>query len=430
MKVMSKFESGVLEFAFQTDGADLDNIESLNYSMTDEKIFFSLPKEMDYIHPDLLGLASILLCNPFVGEELALPCPVSRKFFEDASRVISRYRIVETVDDTLAPIQKEDSARPCLAFSGGADSAAALAIMPAITVPVFLNRPMVSSNSYNSDAPLRICSLLSESGYDVQIIESNLEFIRKPVGFPTDLANSIPAILLSELLNFDSIGFGTVLESGYGIGHEKYNDYGKGSHWAFYSTIFRSVGLDLCLPTLGISEVGTAIIGKISPIATIGQSCIRGSWKKPCKKCWKCFRKELLSFTIDGQNSQAPDFRKMLAINEIQIRLSSFPISHENVITYSLQRMDLDKLPYLKPISEKLEMSKNLIFLEKWYPMSIDFVPDKYRNYVRSKILDLLEPTNFEDEESIRSWDMNPHLASTKAIRGQDRLISFWQDIG
>ena len=47
----------------------------------------------------------------------------------------------------------------------------------------------------------------------MQIIESNLEFIRKPVGFPTDLANSIPAILLSEFLGFDSIGFGTVLES-------------------------------------------------------------------------------------------------------------------------------------------------------------------------------------------------------------------------
>ena len=96
----------------------------------------------------------------------------------------------------------------------------------------------------------------------------------------------------------------------------------------------------------------------------------------------------------------------MLAINEIQIRLSSFPISHENVITYSLQRMALDDLPYLRPISDKLEMSKDLTFLEKWYTMSIDFVPDRYRNYIRSKILDLLEPTNFEDGED-RSWDMN-----------------------
>ena len=430
MKCVCKLENGALEFIFQTNEADEENIESLSYSMTDEKILFSLPKEIDYIHPDLLGLASILLCNPFVGDELALPSPVSRKFFEDASGVISRYKIVETVDETLAPVQKDDSARPCLAFSGGADSAAALAIMPAITVPVFLNRPMVTSNRYNSDAPLKICNLLSESGYDVHIIESNLEFIRKPVGFPTDLANSIPAVLLSEFLNFDSIGFGTVLESGYGIGHEKYNDYGEGSHWAFYSTIFSAAGLDLCLPTLGISEIGTAIIGKISPIATIGQSCIRGSWKKTCKKCWKCFRKELLSYVIDEHKPQTPDFKKMLTISEIQIRLSSFPISHENVITYSLQRMDLDDFPYLRPISEKLEMSKDLTFLEKWYPMSIDFVPDRYRNYIRSKILDLLEPTNFEEEEMIRSWDMNPHLASTKAIRGQDRLISFWQDIG
>ncbi len=429
MKCHHEFTPGRLEFVFERDEDDELLIESRRYSMTDTKIFFDLPREILTIHPDILGLATILLSNPFVGKFLKLPLPVSRAFFEMASGVISRYKIVEEVDENLAPLNYREFGLPGLSFSGGADSSAALAIMPARTVPIFLNRPMEPDSHYDSHAPLEICNMLAKSGYEVQIVNSNLEYIRNPVGFPTDLANAIPALLLSEHLELDCIAFGTVLESGYGIGHEHFTDYGRGSHWAFFGTMFRAVGVHLCLPTLGISEVGTTIIGNTSPIASIGQSCIRGSWKRPCNKCWKCFRKELLAFSLNQEFSDTPHFWRMLKINEIQIRLSAFPISHENVVTYSLQRIDLDEFPSLKPIAAKLNMTLNLSFLEKWFPESIEFVPDKYRNFIRSKILEFIEPTTFGEEGRIKSWNMDPHLASTRAIMGQDSLISYWQDI-
>ena len=60
---------------------------------------------------------------------------------------------------------------------------------------------------------------------------------------------------------------------------------------------------------------------------------------------------------------------------------------------------------------------------------SIEFVPDKYRNHIRNKILDFLEPMSFDDSNKIINWDMNPYLSSNKAINSQDRLISYWQDI-
>jgi hypothetical protein len=167
----------------------------------------------------------------------------------------------------------------------------------------------------------------------------------------------------------------------------------------------------------------------MSPIASLGQSCIRGSWKDPCGRCWKCFRKDLLSFALSSEEVGSDKFSKMLKINEVQIRLSAFPISHENVITYSLQRMDLKMVPSLQPISAKLDMLGELGFLERWYTESIEFVPEKYRNYIRNKILDYLEPTNYEDEIAIKSWNMGSHLSSTKAIIGQDNLISYWQDL-
>ena len=55
-------------------------------------------------------------------------------------------------------------------------------------------------------------------GREVLTIKSDLEYIRNPVGFPVDVANSSPAILIAQKMGFNSIAFGTILESAYGIG--------------------------------------------------------------------------------------------------------------------------------------------------------------------------------------------------------------------
>ena len=116
------------------------------------------------------------------------------------SRIISRYKIIEDVDDSISPIDFNEEGYPGLCFSGGADSAAALSVMPGRTIPIFLNRPLRKGSLYDSSAPLAICKLLESSGYNMQIIESNLEYIRIPTGFPTDLANAIPAIATNILM--------------------------------------------------------------------------------------------------------------------------------------------------------------------------------------------------------------------------------------
>ena len=80
----------------------------------------------------------------------------------------------------------------------------------------------------------------------------------------------------------------------------------------------------MALPIAGVSEVGTAIIAHKSPTGMAAQSCIRGTWGEPCQKCWKCFRKELLSIALWGHNEV--DILEMLHSSEVQIRLSAFPI--------------------------------------------------------------------------------------------------------
>jgi len=157
------------------------------------------------------------------------------------------------------------------------------------------------------------------------------------------------------------------------------------------------------------------------------QSCIRGTWQQPCMRCWKCFRKELLTFALGFK--QEVDLLGMLDSNEVQIRLSAFPISHENVIIYSLQRINLDEHPYLKPIADKVDMNVDLSFLDRWYSPSIDFVPDENRHSVRDSILNYLDVMGPGDESRARAWDMMPHLDSKKAKKAQSKLTSYWQDL-
>ena len=52
---------------------------------------------------------------------------------------------------------------------------------------------------YDSDAALISCRKLSALGYKVHIVKTDLEFLREPVGFPTDLAVACPAIIFSSL---------------------------------------------------------------------------------------------------------------------------------------------------------------------------------------------------------------------------------------
>ena len=120
------------------------------------------------------------------------------------------------------------------------------------------------------------------------------------------------------------------------------------------------------------------------------QSCIRGKLFDPCYRCWKCFRKELLNYSL-GFSESPPNFQEMMRSNEIQQRLSDYPISHENVITYSLQRIDYQQ--YKKSensLYSKLDMNKELGFLEEWYP-SLDFVPEKYRFTIGEKLSNICQ---------------------------------------
>ena len=131
----------------------------------------------------------------------------------------------------------------CLSYSGGADSTAALAVMPKTTECVFLLRTSSKKKSlYDSDAALNSCRKLKLLGYKVHIVKTDLEYLRNPVGFPTDLAVACPSILLSGMREYASIAFGTIMESAYGTGGKSYGIVTIKSFFAVFKPVCRKIG--------------------------------------------------------------------------------------------------------------------------------------------------------------------------------------------
>ena len=425
MKVTIEQIGSKIIFHLNPNSSDLEYLQTSSVELAGKNTSIDLRGEsLENIHPDLIGLSTILMCHPFVGKELELPVMVSEAFFESANKVISKYKISSEPDSSIVPYSPPIRARPALAFSGGADSSAALSVMPGNTIPIFMNRPMKRWSIYDSDAPLANCGKLREIGFDVQIIDCDLEYLRKPVGFPSDLAHAIPSILLANSLGLDSIAFGTVMESAYGIGHERYKDYPSGAHRRFYGSLMDAAGLMLSLPVSGISEVGTSIINDKSPLGDFSQSCIRGKRDEPCLRCWKCFRKRLLSHALFGTKI---DIDKMISKNkEVAAKLSAYPISHENVLAYSIQNVEGKDDDFIQRLRNRLDISSDLEFLEYWYSPSINLVPEKYRVTVKQKISKFLPTMTKEHERTFKDWNMEDFLLTDSTKRAQKNLKSLF----
>tara|TARA_B100001115_G_scaffold184623_1_gene187919 strand:- start:156 stop:1478 length:1323 start_codon:yes stop_codon:yes gene_type:complete len=405
---------------FKIEIENEDNISpSSKYSLNKKEFYFKLPEGVlfEQIHPDHLALVSLLACHPFIGKRIIFPKKVSKKFF-DAHKIVTKY-IIDEFDENLVPWMPPSESRVALAYSGGADSTAALALLPKNTVSIFLDRPLplLKRTLYNKDAPVNACKKLIQNGYEVLMVESNIEYVRNPVGFPVDVANSAPAILMASQMQFDAISFGTIIEAAYRVGHKEFSDYITRAHFKHWGSLFNAAGLPFLQVVAGISEVGTAIINSKSKIGIFAHSCMRGKWMKPCKNCWKCFRKLLLDSVINKKPLSETSINKLFKIKEAKINLSKFPIRHENVLAYSTAKYI--ELYNLVPNDENLMslLSKrvrgdiiSVNWMEKYYPPMFNLFPEKYKQHVKEKLEKYLLPMSEEEESIISNWSLKKML--------------------
>lgn len=424
MKVKMERDSCIIRFILEPEENDiLEPTE--NVSLGSKVVEINLPWQLDpdTIHPDHLALCAMMITHPFIGKELTFPKPVSQQFSDFHHSKSSRYT-VGPVDETLEPWSPSENSRPGLAFSGGVDSTAALALMPPTTAPIFMDRPLRKKSLYDKHAVHYSCLEVERLGYDMHVILCDLEYVRSPVGFPVDVANSVPAVLMAEYLNLDCIGFGTIMESTYGTGHRRYRDYPNGHHYTLWGGLFKAAGLPFILPVAGISEVGTSMIVNKAPLGTLSQSCMRGTWKKPCLNCWKCFRKQLLDNAIIGNQLDSNYLDDIFNNKEACRFLARVPIKHENILTWSTYRLNSEHALF-KLLKDRVRGSEDALdWLGKWYSPSIELMPEKYRSAVKEKILKYLPIMDLEDENKLMSWDMKDLIESDTVAQQSESLTN------
>lgn len=408
MKVSFDFNVVDSRLLIKTISDECDNLEK--YAGGD--VFVEMPESWDYaaVHPDLLSLVAILIVHPFVGSILDVELPCSERF----ALACAKHLPYKCIFQSGIVSARSKGSVPSISFSGGVDSTASLAVMPRNVELFFMDRLAAKGSEcksmYVKDSAHIACGLVAEMGFNVFKIKSNLEFIRKPIGFPVDYANGIPAILMADLRNLSCVAWGTVAESAYGVGHARYADFAGRQNFTRWGGMLEAVGLDFVVPVAGLSEVCTSKIVQYSIYSNVAQSCIRGKKDEPCLNCFKCCRKVLLDSALSGSPISAVFFESLMAFNGSDKYMLSTPIKHESVFKWAMERVCVTGESKLyDAFKSRLGINCNSVdWSGSWYPGSEKFISDEFRRVVRENILEFVPVMTAEYIESFESWRVDP----------------------
>jgi hypothetical protein len=134
MEVDIEFEDSRVNFLLQPSESERNS--TYGGKLADEMRFSIVaPEKVNFseMHCDHMALIVLLACHPFSVGDLNIPLSVSSNFFE-ACKIFTRYT-PRFLSSDERPYTSESNSKPGLAFSGGMDSTAALALMPESTIP-------------------------------------------------------------------------------------------------------------------------------------------------------------------------------------------------------------------------------------------------------------------------------------------------------
>lgn len=390
---------------------------------------FILPSPLkDDPHPDLLALSVVAALLPYIKKPISFPKPVSKGF---AEAIKSSFGIdTDTVDDKLKPRQK--GSRTALAFSGGVDSVVCAEILPADTLKftyVRMNHDEVEPRVDN----FRQTTIDAVKGFnDVVLVDSDLEYISGPfLQWATWVALSIPGFILADKEGIGDIAYGLVAEGVYFRGMNKRSD--KGFYDDSWQLVFRAAGLNMTLPTVGLTEFGNLLIADRLGVVDKTTPCQLGEYQKPCRECAKCFRKDFVLYHMGYISRKdfrrrlpgymtSPKSRNLVLLGEPHGETSL--IVHQEVYMYIfLKKWDW----WPKPI----RLFKSKVLLDKRLK-SMDWVvrndrksfdrhnvgSDSY-GYMVNRLDDLIDDMRESDYEDLYLWHDLPSFYARPEVRSK-----------
>ena len=410
-----KLPESTIVFNFMPDSNDLGSRGGAKLGNT--SCYFKLPTELDpdQIHPDILALAALLVVSPWSGREIELSWSISEAFAKSVRHNLKRQ--IGPVDLDLAARIQPDSknSAPGVAFSGGVDSFAQLLIMPEHTVSVFAHRIPREGDIYSPEAALTAVSAVQSTGGRAISVETNMEYVRDPVGFSTDPMPGIPAILLADHFSLDSIAYGTISNAAYGLGKGKFVDYT--TRWVFraWQSILKSVGLEYFNSVSTLSEIGTMKVVQSSPFSEVAESCVRGTNNQPCRKCVKCFRKLLMRAYLDGHWPSDTDMASFVKSAGLRDELVELPIRQEFIYQQVLSTYNGDS-EVLQLLKSRVDSTRTATgFADSVYSPGFDLVtPKRYRDETWAKLTGFVRVMSVEEERNFESFDLSDGVSELR----------------
>jgi glycosyltransferase involved in cell wall biosynthesis len=289
--------------------------------------------------------------------------------------------------------------RPALSYSAGVDSHACLELMPKNTLVMYHERAGFESALDHSNA-LVMLNALQDDGHTVIRIESNHEQIRmdrgKNPGFSTDLAVGAHAVLLADFFGISGVAFGMPIENSYLFHGHTGRDFLKSRYWQHHSSIFEKAGLDLILPTAGLSELINLKIVEDSKHGALAQSCLRSNVPgEVCGTCWKCFRKNSLRGEVAKISSEVQQF------------LNKEPLKQAASTIYALQQIKKIQPKLLGPYSHlESHLTLELDWLNRHHPDAVQFVPENMRPLYHNKLMSVSSPMSDEERRDLEGLEL------------------------
>ena len=357
--------------------------------------------EFDYapgdIHPDLLGLLFLIIFYPFIGERAVFPAAVSPRL-EEAFRnsCFNRQFRFDPVSTSLEPYTGSEAA---LAFGGGTDSSAVLAMFP---------EAFVVHEAHAREGrivPSFVHRAVRDLGPDrARVITSNQRYVSAPGGWHNWPCALATALLMATDYDFGIILTGTGLEGTLLSGGTKYFDrfearlYGgpTGNAW---QSAFNAVGLPAFSPVSGASAFATAELSLGLTRAGRVFSCTLAGGA-PCMRCAKCLRKDLSRAVVDPWHTVRWDSYDHPGIHAF---LARDPLPQGNVFSYSRGRVS--GLPdFIGTLTTDLPEIETQ-WPRRTHAGTLEFCDPRWRPMIRERVLDHLEEMQPDDIAEMQRWN-------------------------
>ncbi|HLR51429.1 MAG TPA: DUF6395 domain-containing protein [Candidatus Avamphibacillus sp.] len=409
-----KCQNGKLELKFTPEKDDSTTQYIFNsifkttrkVEMGSNQCEIQLPRDwtIDSVHPDAFALAMLAIIYPFSGSQIRLPKGVSKSFHNQVKQITNKK--VLPINKELSPRKAPSDGVPALSYSGGIDSNVAAVLLPENTHLFYIDRMPPKGKALkllNQEAAYYACDSLAKLGRSVHKIKTDMQYIRKPVGFGTYLTDAVPALLLADYYGFDTTGHGQTLEIGYQVGHLGFKECKENRVGHPWHKLLETIDMPFTLPTIGLSEVSTTRIINKSSFRKFAQPCARGKIKNPCMNCYQCFRKTLLERVMMNHPLDDKFLDKLFNIKEVKKIIGSSPIFFENILAYITSHYNGKHKEMLSLKKKTRGDSLQVDWMNKYYYKSQEFLAPKYRNHVKKEIYKYVKPMNADDIKTMKN---------------------------